>query len=320
MNSTLIFSFLIAFSLLMTSAHANKQKTETSAKKSLGKGPITKPGSYEFKLKVGESERYYKLHTPSNFSSKKVFPLVVALSGGSKDLSKDEMYGLVSKANKEGFIIAFPKAHDQTPPQDSATTWNAGACCGRAKEKKVDDVGFMKEMVQAVKKQVQVDPQKVFIVGMSNGAMMAYRLACEASDVFKGIAAVAGTEGAYVCKPEKTPSILHIHAKNDEVVPFNGGKSKKPDVFAEKAISFQSVPETVQKWVGRYSCIPTPQKLEKNEKTPCEVYQGCGHGAKIQVCVTSEGGHTWPGETSNEVSSKTFIANDIIWDFFKSVK
>ena len=80
-------------------------------------------------------------------------------------------------------------------------TWNAGICCGRARDENVDDVGFVREIVKQLKTQLNVDPNRIFANGMSNGGMMSYRLACEMADTFRAIAAVAGTDGTTECNP-----------------------------------------------------------------------------------------------------------------------
>ncbi len=74
--------------------------------------------------------------------------------------------------------------------------------------------------------QLSIDPNRIFATGMSNGGMMAFRLACEMSDVFKAIASVAGTDNTVVCKPSKPLSVVHIHARDDDHVLFVGGAGK----------------------------------------------------------------------------------------------
>ncbi|MDN8872721.1 prolyl oligopeptidase family serine peptidase, partial [Staphylococcus aureus] len=86
--------------------------------------------------------------------------------------------------------------------------------------------------------------KRVYATGMSNGGMMAYRLACEASDIFKAIAAVAGTDNTLSCTPAKPISILHIHAKDDDHVLFAGGAGKEAFRDLSQVTEFMSVPKT----------------------------------------------------------------------------
>ena len=100
--------------------------------------------------------------------------------------------------------------------QDTAfATWNAGNCCGGARDQNVDDVGFIRQIVANLTRQMNVDRQRIYATGMSNGGLMSYRLACEMSDVFKAIAPVAGTDNTRSCTPKQPVAVLHIHARND---------------------------------------------------------------------------------------------------------
>src|SRR5690606_6342607 len=95
-----------------------------------------------------------------------------------------------------------------------------------------DDVGFLKAVIADLGRRLRIDASRVYATGMSNGGMMAYRLACEASDVFRGIAAVAGTDNTRNCRPARPVPVLHIHARDDDRVLFEGGAG---DVFRNEA-------------------------------------------------------------------------------------
>ena len=155
---------------------------------------------------------------------------------------------------------------------------------------------------------------------MSNGGMMSYRLACELPEVFKGIAAVAGTDGTTDCHPSKAVSILHIHAKDDDHVLFNGGAGSKA-AEKSKITDFTSVPATIEKWVKENKCSGIKRILSV-PGAYCDQYTVCKHGAKVQLCVTESGGHSWPGgkkPRGQDETSKAISANDVIWIFFKSL-
>jgi polyhydroxybutyrate depolymerase len=159
---------------------------------------------------------------------------------------------------------------------------------------------------------------------MSNGGMMAYRLACEASDVFKAVVAVAGTDNTIECHPKKPLSILHIHAKDDDHVLFAGGAGE--NAFRDKSMvtEFVSVPKTIEKWVGLEHCESKPQKILEKPGAYCERYK-CQSEVAIQLCVTESGKHSWPGGEKPRMGlvggtpSKAISANDVMWDFFKSL-
>jgi polyhydroxybutyrate depolymerase len=169
---------------------------------------ISQPGDYRFTLVHDGLTRQYRVHVPASYTRQTPAPLLVALHGGGGNMdyqADDTTYGLISQFEREGFVAVFPNGYSALQSGKLAT-WNAGNCCGAARDKQVDDVGFIREMVRRITRQMTIDPQRIYATGMSNGAMMSYRLACEMSDVFSAIAAVAGTDNTRVCQPAKAVS------------------------------------------------------------------------------------------------------------------
>ncbi len=281
---------------------------------------ITKAGDYTFTITHG-GPRMYRVHVPVKYDPATPTPVLFALHGGGGDMSyqaNDEHYGLISKSEREGFIAVFPNGYSKWNSGKLAT-WNAGSCCGDARDKNIDDVGFIKEVVGNVTRQLNVDRNRIFATGMSNGGMMSYRLACELSDMFNGIASVAGTDGTTTCHPKKPISILHIHAKNDDHVLFNGGAGEKAFRDESKVTNFVSVPTTISKWVKTNSCNPTPKRILEKPGVYCDRYSQCQGNVKVQLCATDTGSHSWPGGVKtrgSEPTSKAISANDVMWDFF----
>jgi len=151
--------------------------------------------------------------------------------------------------------------------------------------------------------------------------MLSHRLACEAADVFRAVASVAGTDATASCTPSKPISVLHIHAKDDDHVLFNGGAGAGAFRDESKVMSFVSVPETLSRWVQRDHCAMPPQRTLDKAGAYCETYSGCAGGTQVQLCVTDTGGHSWPGASSvrrgKEAASQALDANDVIWRFFE---
>jgi polyhydroxybutyrate depolymerase len=286
---------------------------------------ITKTGNYSFSFEINSMTRMYSVHVPTNYNPNISTPLIFAFHGGGGDMdymANDKYYGLISKSDKEGFLVVFPNGYSKFNSGKFAT-WNAGSCCGDARDKKIDDIDFVKKMIEHITVQLNIDSKKIFAIGMSNGGMFSHRLACEMSDVFKSIASVAGTIASEDCKPKRPISILHIHAKNDDHVLFNGGIGQ---AFSEerkaKITEFTSVPLTIDGWVKRNNCNPKSEKILNVEGAYCDLYSHCLDNTKIKLCVTETGGHSWPGGVKprgNEPASKAIIANDVIWDFFNSL-
>lgn len=293
-----------------------QQRQQTQAKE-------VKPGDAVHILELGGLKRQYLVHVPKGYDPAKPAPVLVALHGGGGNMrlqADDGRYGLISKSESAGFVAVFPNGYSAWPGGRLAT-WNAGACCGSARDKGVDDVAFVRAVVADVQRRLHVDPQRVYATGMSNGGMLAHRLACEAADVFAGIAAVAGTDNTLACTPTRAIPVLHIHARDDDHVLFNGGAG--PNAFRDesKVTAFTSVPETIVRWVKRNACAPLATRVLERPGATCERYSGCQGGAAVQLCVTETGGHSWPGAEAvrrgKEGASQALSANDVMWDFFE---
>lgn len=286
-------------------------------------GPLS-AGDYTFSFTHNDNVRFYKVHVPAQYDSSKPTPLVFSFHGGGGDMniqSNDKFYNHISKSNKEGFVVVFPNGYSKFSSGKFAT-WNAGKCCGDARDKKVDDVGFIKEIIERLSSQLNIDKNKIFATGMSNGGMMSYRLACELPGVFKAIAAVAGSDNTIDCDPSTIVSILHIHARNDDRVLFNGGSGQMLSKIEKSQVTdFFSVPETISKWVKINGCDDKPTKVLEVTGAYCELYSSCKKKSEVKLCVTEEGGHSWPGgikPRGNEKTSSAISANDLMWDFFKT--
>ncbi|MBT3068255.1 PHB depolymerase family esterase [Rhodoferax sp. U11-2br] len=281
---------------------------------------ITQPGDYRLSLVHHGLSRSYLVHVPQRGLVGQPVPLLVAMHGGGGNMdfqADDSRYGLISASEREGFVVAFPNGYSRFAGGKLAT-WNAGNCCGAARDGQVDDVGFIRQMVSQISAQLPINPRRVYATGMSNGAMMAYRLACEASDVFSAIAAVAGTDNTRVCQPGKPVSVLHIHARDDGHVLFHGGAGPAA-VNKSAEADYSSVPNTVAKWTELNGCSLPPKRMLEQAGALCESYAPCQGGAQVQLCVTNTGGHSWPGghkPRGTEPPSQALSANDVMWDFF----
>jgi polyhydroxybutyrate depolymerase len=283
---------------------------------------INTPGRYEIRLRHGNRERMALVHVPKSYAAGHPAPLVMALHGGGGGAiyqADDANYGLISKSEQAGFIAVFPNGISDAN-NGMLATWNAGNCCARARDENVDDVGFLRAVVADVARRVDIAPQRVYAIGMSNGAMMAYRLACEAGDVFHGIMAVAGTDNTRTCAPRQPVPVLHIHARNDDMVLFDGGAGQKLR-RGELAADFVAVPDSIARWVKLDRAGPQPKRVLAVAGAYCDRYEAGRDGAPVQLCVTESGGHSWPGgqkARGEAAPSQAIHANDLMWEFFNS--
>lgn len=280
---------------------------------------ITAPGDYVFSMPHQGHQRSYRLHVPASYTSGVPAALVLSLHGGGGNMdyqANDAYYGQISKSEQVGFIAVFPNGYSKLPGGKLAT-WNAGNCCGAARDDMADDVGFIRALVQRLQTQLNIDRKRIFANGMSNGGMMSYRLACELSDVFRAIASVAGTDNTASCTPLVPISVLHIHAKDDELELFGGGAGRQRAAVT----SFVAVPDSIAKWVRLNGCSANPRRVLEVSGAYCDVYAPCRGGAEVKLCVTETGGHSWPGGTKprgGTPGSTALSATDVIAEFFGS--
>jgi polyhydroxybutyrate depolymerase len=299
---------------------AQQAGPEVPATRLVAGARIPGPGRYEIRLQHDGIERMALVHVPKSYDPGKSTPLVMALHGGGGGMiyqANDENYGLITKSEQAGFIAVFPNGISGVQ-SGMLATWNAGNCCAKARDENVDDVGFLRKLVADVGGRSNINRQRVFAIGMSNGAMMSYRLACEASDVFKGIMAVAGTDNTKQCKPAQPVPVLHIHARNDDRVIFTGGAGK---AFRNEALvsDFVSVPDSIAKWVKLNRANAKAKRVLTVPGASCDLHEAGANGAPVELCVTDTGGHSWPGGEKNrgdEAPSKAINANDLMWEFF----
>ncbi len=281
-------------------------------------------GDYTFVIPFEGLTRMYMVHVPKSYNPANPTPLVIAFHGGGGDMeiqANDRYYGLISKSEEAGFIAVFPNGYSPFRSGKLAT-WNAGACCGSARDKNIDDVGFVRRIIHNLENQLNIDRSKIFATGMSNGGLMAHRLACEMADTFAAIGPVAGTDNTLQCHPSRPISVIEIHAKNDDHILFKGGVGQEFSQERKAKIDdFTSVPETISRWVKRDSCNITPTRLLDKPGVYCDLYSPCADNVQVELCVTATGGHSWPGGVKprgNGSPSKAINADDVIWNFFKT--
>jgi polyhydroxybutyrate depolymerase len=281
--------------------------------------PIAAPGDYRFTFVHDGIKREYLVHVPRSYRGSPT-PMLIALHGGGGDAdyqSDDSKYRLISKSEQAGFIAVFPNGYSRRPSGILAT-WNAGGCCARAVEDKVDDVGFVREVIARMGRQANIDKRRIFATGMSNGAMLSWRLACEAPEI-RAIAPVAGTDSTPDCRPSRPVPVIEFHAVNDEMVNFNGGPGPKSFTHA----NFTSVPATQAKWIRLNRADQTARRVLAVPGAYCDLHPAKPGGAPVELCVTESGGHSWPGggtQQGRKQPSMAISANDVMWTFFSSLK
>jgi polyhydroxybutyrate depolymerase len=187
----------------------------------------------------------------------------------------------------------------------------------------VDDVGFVRSLLDDLARVVTVDAKRVFATGISNGGMICYRLASELSDRIAAIAPVSGPMGTETCSPKRPVSVMHFHGTDDQFAPFKGGKGSRSSV----GINFYSVDHSIRAWVKADGCpekpavVQLPKKADDGTSVERATYGPGKNGSEVVLITIEGGGHTWPGREPRlnflGKSTKNISANDLMWDFFQ---
>lgn len=240
---------------------------------------------------------------------------------------------ITSIGDTRGFAVAFP---DGTPKAlGRFRSWNAGGgrdgwrCVGGvACEEGVDDVAYVHDVLDLIEATVAIDPTRVFATGMSNGAAMAHRLACDAPERFAAIAGVAGAnqaQGWPGCAPTLPTPVLQVHGTDDPCWGWDGTVGPcLTDTPAEDR--FVSVDETMAGWAERLGCVaegsaqPPLDAVDDGTSVTRVAWEGCV--APLELVRVDGGGHTWPGgwsylrEARIGPVSLEVVGSELVWDFF----
>jgi polyhydroxybutyrate depolymerase len=280
------------------------------------------PGDYVRTLELGKWTRTYLVHVPKSYDGTKFHPVVLVYHGGSSNAEQMVHFcGLNETADRASFIAVYPNG---TGRLEKVLTWNGGNCCGNAMQTNVDDVAFTKVLLDDLAKVVKVDAKRVYATGMSNGAIMAYRLASELSERIAAIAPVSGPMGTETCAPKRSVPVIHFHGTDDQFAPFEGGKGKK----SLSGTEFYSVNHSIRAWVKANGCkeVPAteelPDKAKDGTKVTRKTYGRGKDGAEVVLVVIEGGGHTWPGREPGlkllGKATRNVSANDLLWTFFEN--
>jgi polyhydroxybutyrate depolymerase len=267
---------------------------EASGTSALGPGMHVPTSTKTYSLDVGGRDRSYEVIAPTT-ALPESDPIIVMLSGlGStvgQEISRDRLVNYASDNDAE---IIYPVAFGES--------WNVGGCCGRAYADKVDDVAFLQALV------AKVDPghaRSIDVVGYSNGARLAYRIACTDPSLFDAYAMVKGAPPAG-CPIGKPVNMLAAASKNDPEVPYQPGDHG----------SVGSLPMTtlVSRLRGADKCTAAPAQTRSGTVT-VTTWSGCGGGTRLGFAVWRGGVHSFPRPPASVPA-----AAQVIWAFFTNTK
>jgi len=271
--------------------------------------------SIEDTLMIFGRDRFFKVHLPLGYNEQKEYPLVLVFHGGLGNADNIEtMTDFSLKADTSDFIVVYP--YGTGAFDKKLLTWNTWDCCGYAHKKNIDDVSFIKKMLDVLKSKYKINEKMIYATGMSNGGMMCYMLACEMSDVFAAVAPVVATmfEDAD-CNPSNELSIIIFNSIDDQNIPYEGGIGERSLVKVNK----MSIEKVVDFWSKKFNC----RLLNKIDGTDYQkINWGNTNGTEIIFYRMLKGGHTWPGGEKIRLLAdnpvKSVSATDLIWEFFRN--
>ena len=297
----------------------------SSLPKNIPEGPKTYKN--KMNIRIMGARRTYLVHVPPNYSTQKPLPLVVVIHGAFDTAAGMEKYSTFSDlADRENFIVMYPNGMGIF---GLFQHWNAGHCCGKAANDDVDDVGFIAAAIDDVRVRLQIDPDRIYMVGFSNGGMLAYRFAAERGDILAAVAPLAASIGGRpsedapqwrIPDPVKPLSVITIHGLADDDIVYEGGVS----LHRGGTRTFWSVEESVGFWVRHNGCHPDAAATELNQgHVRVHTWGACSDDTEVVLYHIEDWGHVWPGryftaELEEADPLKDFDAAEIIWDFFKS--
>ncbi len=270
--------------------------------------------SQTFQMNYDGLQRSYLVHLPTGYTGNEKLSLVIAMHGGFGSSENIERQSQLSvKADKEHFIVVYPQGYKGGVLKISG--FNAGGCCGWTSKNNVDDVGFISAVLDELTTNFNIDSKRIYATGMSNGGMMAYRLACELPNRIAAIAPVASTMVFPDCHPNRSIPIIHFHSYLDTHVPYKGGIGSGPSKHYNPPI------DSVLNAFAKYNhCIKNNDTIVDNDKYSLIQWSDCNCGYEIKEYMTHDGGHSWPGGQESGIVDTASIyisATDLMWDFFK---
>ncbi|MCB9449929.1 MAG: prolyl oligopeptidase family serine peptidase [Anaerolineaceae bacterium] len=252
-------------------------------------------------------ERAYTLYVPPGVGEDTPAPLVIALhSIMSSGPGMMALTGLNALADEAGFVVAYPDAYQYVWADGRDT---AGMYPQRDAS---DDVGFLRAVVTDIAAQVNIAPDQVYLTGMGNGGVMAYRVACESPETFAGVAVVAAFMWDYqeqpcAASPAAPLDVLIVHGSNDTYYPEEGRSLEIDD--AGNTLQVWGLEQTLDFWRTRNICEDTPTGTGNIQEYTCD------SGSRLALFTVEGGGSNWPrpGHSLNQYGVDT---TRTIWRFF----
>ena len=263
-------------------------------------------GTHVLSIRHGGLNRQYRIFVPQGRGLPQR-PVMLAFHGGGGNARQfQETAGLDAVAQREGFLAVYPDGIGVL----TLHTWNAGGCCGRAMERNVDDVGFVRALLDDLVRRAGADPRRIYATGHSNGAMMTYRVAAELGDRIAAAVPVSGAMHLERFAPVGPVPILHIHSVDDPRALYGGGEGP-PFPGTDNTVVHQPVEAGLAAWrqINRCPQAPTTGRTLRGGasganagQTATELrWEPCASGSPVIHWKLTGSGHGWPGQTQRVI-------------------
>jgi polyhydroxybutyrate depolymerase len=266
-------------------------------------------GTTERSVRTRDGLRRYLVHVPRNapprrFLIPRRYPLLILLHGSGEDgRIIEDMTQMDSVSERYNMIVAYPDGTRSILGKISAD-WNSGECCGYAARRGVDDMSFLRGIIEDLSKHGIVNPRRIYVAGFSSGAELAYRAGCELSDRISAIAVVSGSIAVGHCHPLRAVSLVAIQGTADDEVPFD---DDIPDSLSLPNRPWaDNVTPSVKFWSALDGCT-----FEANSQVSVHVkrteFTGCVD-SNVSLYTISGGIHGWPGGVAADDEDSSGVA------------
>ena len=259
--------------------------------------------------------RSYILYVPASYDGTQSVPLVLNLHGYTSNSGQQMIYSnFYTIADTEGFILVHPLG---TNDINGDAFWNSDLSIYSMD---VDDVSFLNTLIDLISSNYNINTDRIYSMGMSNGGFMSYTLGCVLSDKIAAIASVTGsmTEAQIdFCDPQNEIPVMQIHGTADPTVLYEG---------SSLGFEIESIDNVVSYWVNVNGCNTEPvvnNVPDINLLDLCNaehyVYSNGTNNSSVELYKIINGGHTWPGAAIPLFGNNTnqdFNASEKIWEFF----
>jgi len=237
--------------------------------------------------------REYVLYIPNSYDGTSAVPLLVNFHGFGGSASEFMSYAdMRSIAETDTFILAYP----QGSCLDGSSHWNACPTGGDNKSD-ADDFGFVESMINEISSQYNIDMERIYAAGYSNGGMMAYGLANYKSDLIAAVASVSGVMLDCTGPTSHPMPVVHLHGTSDGVLPYNGGDG------------WNSAQSTLEHWINFNNTVLTPTVISDNN-IEHYVYDQGDSLVSVEHYKYIGGDHVWFNSTFQGQNT-----SELVWNF-----